>query len=192
MNAPALSLQLRTHTASAHEALENGLDLLRKDLTRTDYVRMLHAFNGYLTPWLERVSRHLPADFAAQLDGRRHLERLAADLRRLDDDTASAPCAALPTIDDVASALGSSYVIEGSMLGARVVGPELQRRFGLTAAEGCAYFSGDGDATGKRWNRFRALLDTRLDAAEQRAAVAAANRTFETLLDWFRAREVAR
>lgn len=192
MNSTALSLQLRSATATAHEALEAGLDLLRADLTRADYVRLLHAFNGYLSPWLERVARHLPDDVGAQLDGRRHLARLDADLQRLDAGAPSARCAALPPIDDFASALGSSYVIEGSMLGARVVGPELQRRFGLSADDGCAYFSGDGSDTGRRWSRFRALLDTRLDAGEQAAAVAAANRTFETLLDWFRARGVAR
>lgn len=192
MSSPALSLQLRTHTATAHEALENGLDLLRKDLTRADYVRLLHAFNGYLTPLLAQVSTHMPEDIRTLLDGQRHLARLDADLQQLDDGAPSARCPTLPTIDNFARALGSSYVIEGSMLGARVVGPELQRRFGLTAADGCAYFSGDGDATGKRWSQFRTLLDTRLRTDEQPAAVEAANQTFETLLNWFRSREVAR
>ncbi len=192
MNSPAFSLQLRTHTATAHEALESGLNLLRSDLTRADYVRLLHAFNGYLAPWLEQVRRHLPEDIGSLLDGRRHLARLDADLQRLDDGAPSARCEALPAIDDFASALGSSYVIEGSMLGARVVGPELQRRFGLTAADGCAYFSGDGDATGRRWSQFRALLDTRLRVDEHAAAIEAANQTFATLLNWFRSREVAR
>ena len=191
MNASALSLQLRTNTAAAHEALETGLDLLRADLTRADYVQLLHAFNGYLTPWFERVTAYLPDDVDTLIDGRRHLTRLDADLHRLDRGAPSARCAALPAIDDYASALGSSYVIEGSMLGARVVGPELQRRFGLTADDGCAYFSGDGAATGKRWSQFRALLDS-LRADQQPAAVAAANQTFETLLDWFRSRRVAR
>lgn len=192
MTLSTLSLQLRADTAAAHEALETGLDLLRKDLTRADYVRLLHAFNGYLAPWLEHVSAHLPGDIGALLDCRRHLVRLEADLRHLDGGAPSVRCTALPAIGDFASALGSSYVIEGSMLGARVVGPELQRRFDLAADAGCAYFSGDGEATGKRWSRFRTLLDTRLRADEQATAVAAANRTFETLLDWFRSREVAR
>lgn len=190
MTTPALSLQLRSRTAAAHEALENALDLLRADLTHADYVRLLHAFNGYLTPWLERVRPYLPDEVGMQLDGHRHLERLNADLRHLDDGAPSALCDALPAIDDFASALGSCYVIEGSMLGARVVGPELQRRFGVGADTGCAYFSGDGADTGRRWSRFRALLDS-LHADQQAAAIAAANRTFETLLDWFRARDVA-
>jgi heme oxygenase (biliverdin-IX-beta and delta-forming) len=192
MNSPALSAQLRANTAAAHAALEAGLDLLRSDLKRADYIRLLHAFKGYLAPWLDRISARLPDDINTMLDGRRHLLRLDADLQRLNGGVPTAHCTELPAIDDFASALGSSYVIEGSMLGARVVGPELQRRFGLTADSGCAYFSGDGDGTGKRWSQFRGLLDTRLSAEEQAAAVAAANRTFETLLNWFRLREVAR
>lgn len=188
----ALSQQLREQTAAAHQSLEDHLDILRDDLTRANYVDLLQAFNGYLTPWLPRVQAHLSADLNEALDGQRHLDRLQLDLNKLDAAIDAEYCSELPPVVDFASAMGSCYVIEGSMLGARIVGPALQRRFGLDAESGCAYFAGDGDATGRRWNIFRKALDERFAASEYNAVIDSANKTFETMQRWFQLREVAR
>ena len=75
---------------------------------------------------------------------------------------AALPCAA-PTR---AFALGRLYVMEGSALGAVMLGPVLERTLGLTA--GMAYFRGAGAETMPRWMAFRGVLDRELAEPKDR------------------------
>jgi hypothetical protein len=85
-----------------------------------------------------------------------------ADVRWLSARALLASCemradavAALP-LDDVAAVMGSLYVIEGSALGGRVIGP--QTREDARSRPGTAEattFEGFGDATGAMWRDFR-------------------------------------
>ena len=91
-------------------------------------------------------------------------------------------------------------MVEGAALGGRVIARALERRFGWTAARGCAFFAGeaprgrtadratDGEATAPRWREVLASLD-RLAESGARAPdiVAAACATFAALARWIEA-----
>ncbi len=190
-----LTLQLRERTAAAHRALESRLAILRPSLTFSEYLEILRAFYGFLAPWWPQVARCLPLAVAETIDGARHVQRLTTDLQafgEVAENLTLASAMQLPKIDSAAAALGSCYVVEGSMLGARVIAPELQRRFNIGPAHGAMYFGGDGEQTGKRWALLRAMLDDLVDEGEQHAAIMAAEATFSTLLQWFEMNGVTR
>ena len=180
----SLALRLRNATADVHREIETSLDLLGEHLRLADYVALLRAFHGFLAPWEARLaaSGHVSAEEAAE---RRHSGRLEADLAHFGEQALAdiAHAGALPRLDSAAAVLGSRYVIEGSTLGGRIVGPHLQRRFGLADGRGCAYFNGYGTRTGAMWKAFQAQL-AHAPEAMHAAAVESARDTFRLLHDW--------
>lgn len=65
-----------------------------------------------------------------------------------------------------AFALGRLYVMEGSALGAVMLGPLIERTLGLTT--GMRYFRGAGAETMPRWMAFRGVVDRELADAQAR------------------------
>ncbi|HWI55760.1 MAG TPA: biliverdin-producing heme oxygenase, partial [Bacillota bacterium] len=95
-------------------------------------------------------------------------------------------CRALPPVTQCAEALGTLYVIEGATLGGQFIARHLAARFGLTPANGAAFFHSYGLQVGPRWQQFRAFLVSASAELEQERAtiIASAQRTFQALDDW--------
>lgn len=72
----------------------------------------------------------------------------------------------LQSVEQPLMLLGALYVLEGSALGARVVGPLVSRALLLTGDEGLSYLSGDGAATSSRWRQFQQRMNA-LELSEQ-------------------------
>jgi heme oxygenase len=182
-------------TAVQHRQLEGALDLLRDELTRENYVDILRAFHDFLLPWEGRVQALLAPLNDPAIAQRRHVWRLRQDILSL---TGASPdqlgieiCSALPELATTGAALGSMYVIEGSTLGGRIISAHMESRFAVTPENGCAYFSGNADQTGRMWAAFRERLDTTVAVAAQEEAIKAAVDTFDCLRTWLVARGVA-
>jgi heme oxygenase len=116
------------------------------------------------------------------------LVRLRGDLIRLGVDPACVPLAPLPAAVTVADAVGLVYVLEGSVLGGRIIARHLAERLALGADDGAAFYVDPPAGTRPRWTDVCAIIDRWADAAgpdAEAAMVAAARRSFVELDSWF-------
>lgn len=189
---------LREATAAFHRRVETQLDLLDPELTLERYRRILEAFFGYYAP-LEHALASASASASATASPRGFA--LAARTPRIERDlvtlgisrqqVAALPrCMTLPPLNGAAGVAGCLYVVEGASLGGRVISRALRRRLGLHADNGASFFAGEGDATAARWKAVLAWIEevgATLHCGN--AIVATACKTFDTLEQWFRARD---
>ena len=184
--------RLKAETAQCHSRLENALDLMRAEWPRDEYISLLEAFYGYITPWEEAASAAMPDHFKAFFDERRKSSMLAADIVVMTRDRGrirTLPLAGeddLPDMHGLGRVFGSMYVMEGSTLGGRFIAPHVATLFGLQKGEGNAYFEAYGPRTGSMWNAFRETAASAVPATgdEYDAAVSAAVQTFDGLHAW--------
>ena len=120
----------------------------------------------------------------AFVDPRRKLDLLADDISRLSEGTPrldGLPCPREPfAFATAAEALGSMYVVEGSMLGGKLIARHVVTTIGHVPAYHDAY----GARTGAMWRAFQARLAGDLAAPQAEAAIAAARLTFLRLRQW--------
>lgn len=176
--------RLRTETAAQHDALEAGLALLDRPLSRDRFLGVLKGFHGFHAVWEPAAALSHYAEF---LTPRHRLAGVERDLRAM--GLSDAEIAALPRCEAAADlaakpagVLGASYVLEGSSLGGAVITRALSGEAWLPKG-GFAYFNPYGDQTGVRWRETRAFID-REGGDLQDEVTAAAARTFDLLQDW--------
>ena len=179
--------RLREETHERHRAVERDLDLMRPDLTRADWVRLVGQFYGFYVPWEAAVGRAAAADGeVAQLAAaRRKSAWLEGDLTELGVDPATLPrCEALPVLPSPAHALGSMYVFEGATLGGQHISRHVESRLGLTGGRGYSFFRGYGTETGRMWQAFRERVTALAPALDNDIIVASACETFDRFHNW--------
>lgn len=176
--------RLRTETAAQHDALEAGLALLDRPLSRDRFLGVLKGFHGFHAVWEPAAAQSAYAEF---LRPRRRLVGVERDLRSM--GLAQADIDALPRCGEAADlaatpagVLGASYVLEGSSLGGAVITRALSGE-AWPPEGGFAYFNPYGDQTGVRWRETRAFIE-REGADFQDEVTAAAARSFDLLLSW--------
>lgn len=179
--------RLREATRADHEAIEKVVDVMRPDLTRRHYVRLLEAFYGFLAAW-EPAARAGAPRLAGMLGERRKAHLLERDLRHFGyDDAALAAiprCANLPKLSDVNDVLGSMYVLEGSTLGGQLIARHVEAVLGLEPGHGNAYFRGYGERTGAMWQSFRGVLAATDPASAISPICESGCETFRRLHNW--------
>lgn len=183
---------LKSGTAAQHQNVENLMPFFREQFSLQDYTQTLAAFLGFFEP-VEQALRDA-TDWAAvgidiQQRSRAHL--LRNDLQALGlsaAEIASLPRASsLPPMDNLESALGCLYVLEGSTLGGQVIGRELARRFGIDASTGASFFLSHGSGVGDMWREFCFVVRRHAGQPDSRQlAIEAAKQTFASLEDWMR------
>jgi heme oxygenase len=185
---------LRHATDAAHRRLHEHREfaaLLRGDLSRTSYRRLLFGLLGLHAPIEQRLAPHDAHPWLAwrAAGGTPRSRRLRHDLAALgvDDaaiDAAPEAGALLPRLDDPAAALGCAWVIEGSALGAKVMAARLDTMLGADAAACGTFFRAEPQQT-QQW---RACCDSvaacGADAARRDAMLAAAEATFDAFAVW--------
>ena len=180
---------LRRATHERHEAIEALLQL-HHPLPRDRYERILGGFESFLRDWEPHLQAALPPELAAEAAARSRLPFLRHDLQVLGlprrEDRPCSLAARLP-LPDLAAALGSQYVLEGSALGGQLVARQLAANLGLSPQSGAAYFHGWGEDTGRHWKQFRTRLDAHVppEGPACDRACEAASRTFDLLIDTF-------
>ena len=183
--------RLRTATATAHQRLEDDLDIFGKVAGADSRRRLVERFHGLhvgaeraLSPWLHDIDGLVFGE-------RSRLPALDRDLKALGATVAGlVPVCAVASPASVAEALGMLYVLEGSTLGGHVIGRRMASE-GLDRV-GLTFLDPYGARVGERWRDFLAVLEreTASDAARE-AAATGARRAFAVTHDWLCAEVVA-
>jgi heme oxygenase len=131
---------------------------------------------------------HRPFEVAGRIapDRTRWIE---SDLAALGVDCFAASalprCLALPLGASREYRLGARYVVEGSALGGRSLGRQLDGLLGAGVVAGRRFFTGHGAATGDVWRDYLAHLAAVPDVALKHAAVVdGATETFAIFEQW--------
>lgn len=156
--------QLKERTASMHRALEQlplSVSLTSPAISRTDYEKYLLRMLPVVQD-LEANIYPLLQPVVPDLAQRRKLPLLLADLEYLQVETPDTPARPLSLAAkdmSVPFAMGIMYVMEGSTLGGRFIGNNIQKTLGYTQETGARYFGGYGPTTGSMWKSFLQQLN---------------------------------
>ncbi len=185
--APTLLAVLREGTRASHERVEAVpalACLMSPALTSASYVfalQALQAMHAGVASRLARLKQDGPATCAPD-DAPWHL--LAEDLAWF----GARPRRAMAfhrVIEDRLAGLGALYVVEGSALGARVIGRAVAQSLGVSPGSGGSFFcSPTAEAARSRWLAVASFLTASgasLDADEQARVVAGARAVFDAL-----------
>jgi len=184
--------ELRLSTRAEHDRIEQILRLT-EPMSLARYAQVMSGFEAFLRTWEPRVRAALPARLQPWFEERRRGGFARADVDWLQSVAGVAPtrleahAAARLPLDQLAQAMGSLYVIEGSALGGRVIAPRLAQTLDLVPGRGASYFHGFGDETGAMWRDFRTQAALELGGSGQATALAcqSAKDTFGALIDLF-------
>ena len=176
--------RLRDETRDLHERVERRLPLLDPGVTLAAYRETLAALHALHAPLERRLARVPGLDRCLpDLARRWRAPRLAADLRALGagPSLVAVESPYVPAVDDVPTALGALYVLEGATLGGRLVARHVTSALPVTADDGCGYFASHGVHVGAAWHAFRRAVVAYAaprDEAAAAAIVAGSRRTF--------------
>lgn len=164
----SLRQRLRHGTAVLHREVELAVDLPASVRTRDDYAALLSRLHGFHAP-LERQlaaspwSEHWRA-VGVDLERHRRSHLLAADLQGMGAPVPAQGSTPL-SIGSFGEALGCLYVLEGSSLGGRVLGPAIRATLGPVPT---AFFDSDGRGHPSPWRSLQEAL-RRFDAGRNGA-----------------------
>lgn len=176
---PTMHAYLKRQTRDLHDRVEIGFDLTGRVRTLDGYrgaLLALHHLHGVAGAALDAVDWQGEAVDTARMATRRGW--LAEDLRAL-DCAVPPPSSQRLALDSPTEALGCLYVLEGSMLGGRVIYRAIGAALGIGSDNGGRYFCGFGSGTGSAWSEFVAVLDAHPVATDGAAALNGARKTFE-------------
>lgn len=181
----SLLQRLKQETLSAHEKLEEDLQLLRPDLSLSEYRVILESFYGFYAPWEQRAAPVLDRVLPSFFEERRKGPLLERDLKVLRSNVVSLPkCSSLPETTSLLPLLGSLYVLEGATLGGQILTRHFTDHLHLSCEEGCSFFCSYGAAVGQRWRAFCELLLQNSSPENDPVIVHSAVETFRCLRDW--------
>ena len=173
------------------------MDLIRPDITTSEYVSYLGALYGYyhaLEPRLISADTEFCSGVLG-LAARAKLAWIEQDLNQLSGygtSTAIDVCQATPLIRNGPEAVGCAYVIEGSTLGGSVIFRHMQKHLGITPDAGARFLYGYGEATGEHWKSFiRAIEAMNFSVKQREASAISAIATFDTMREWLSLRNVS-
>lgn len=173
-----LPSRLRRETADLHTAVETATGLPLSIRSRLDYVSLLYRLHGFHQAAEEALanSQWSAAWAEINVDVRRHRRAhlLASDLQAMGASRPS-PATPLEGIDDFPTALGCLYVIEGSSLGGRVIGPAIRSTIGDVPT---SFFDSVDRGHPSPWRSLKDALGRFGDGADCDAVVKGARLTF--------------
>ena len=172
-----LSDKIKEATKTAHQQLEVlVVKRLKAIRNNADYANLLKHFYAYFSKVEQAIAPFISAEVLPDYPSRRNTLYLKKDIEALGATTDELPIAQAPAVADTVSALGALYVMEGSIMGGRIIVQMLEKA-GITT--GVSFFSGYGEATGQMWQRFTEVLNRHAPTEEDQVrAIAAANATF--------------
>jgi len=178
--------RLRDETRLLHEKVERELDRSGAYSSMEPYQVLLTRFFGFFQDWEPQVGETLADE--AFFGPRRKLHLLEKDLHFFGYDAvavAALPrCPDLPPTRDVAGAMGSLYVLEGSTLGGQVISHRLERLLGLQGGHGYAFFRSYGREVSSMWRGFGERLASISSPRTEEASIRSAKLTFARLHGW--------
>jgi len=179
-----LSTNIKEATKEAHQQLEKKVVLKLKSIrSNGDYADLLKYFYVYFNAVEKAIAPYITQELLPDHAERRNSTYLKADIEQLGCGLNDLPTVQTPKIDNVASALGAMYVMEGSIMGGSII-VQMLAKYGVT--EGISFFSGYGEATGQMWGKFVGVMNTEVKTEElEEQSITAANETFSRFSDVF-------
>ena len=178
-----LAALLKEQTLTQHQQLEKLLVSQIKSVgSRDDYVNLLQLFYTYFGGLEDLINRYISTAQLPDHEQRRKTAALANDIKAFGaQPAAKAAVKDLPQINNVGTALGALYVIEGSTLGGSIISKMISGRIGID--KGLSFFNGYGETGMQMWGIFKDVLNRR-PADEEAVIVKAANDTFLYFEKW--------
>lgn len=181
--APTLSRaqNLKAATADVHENIDQSIMAKDPFADTESYVSFLSLQYYFLKDVSalychESLTKHIP-----NLVSRKRLTMLEQDFADL-----SVPVPAtykepqINTDTDFATALGWLYVVEGSKVGAAMLGKQLQNKLEYHAQHGGHYLAGPGAGRGSAWRELVNIIDSvELDEQQETALIEGARQAFK-------------
>lgn len=178
--------RLRAATRDLHdrvEAMPRLARLRRPGLTLEQYADTLGRLHRFFAQCERQVTAGLGAAELAALEVRMKAPLLARDLARLGRDPPAVGDPGSPAAVTPGHTLGLLYVLEGSVLGGRVLEREVRGHLGPAVDDALAFYRCYEPDTAGHWRRFCAGLEARLAAEGPLAqAEAGAREAFAALL----------
>ncbi len=178
--------RLKIETRPAHDRIETAIDLERRIANREAYKDLLIRFYGFHSAW-EKAALETASD-KDFFHGRCKTDLLVKDLKALgmsEDEIIRLPqCDSLMPLPQPEAVLGSMYVVEGSTLGGAIIAHEVERKLGMTAETGCAYFRSYGRDIAVMWKVFGTKLLAASSPETDDVIVETAKKTFDVMHDW--------
>lgn len=197
-----ITLQLKEATQGTHSKIEKlkffGA-LFNKQLSQTNYIYQLkalaivfsvleHEITSIKHSTVKTILKSYPLKY---LIIKKDLEFLNAralpdNLYVVSQSLDIADCILRRTASSPLSLLGYLYVLEGSMLGGKVLLSHYKDCFDLDDTQGLSFFSMYGDQASKNWNQFKNKMDEALfSMEEQQQIVDAAVECFEKFYELY-------
>lgn len=181
------SERLKHDTGSVHQYTEKLLIRKLKAIqSASDYAHVLKIFYGFFHPVESLISQYIDISLLPDFHSRGVSDKIRNDLAFLNDTTSTPLCSVLPRIENVLSACGALYVIEGSTLGGQVIAKMLKENCPFPIPdEALTFFRGYNENTLPMWRAFQTFLNNSFQTPEQMTAVTAvAAETFEKMGEW--------
>lgn len=183
---------LKDTTAADHEALERlplSVSVTNPAVTLKDYSNYLEHMWPFVQDLEENIYPLLIA-IVPDIDQRRKRSLILEDLHVLGAHIPrffSWPFTSVTEKITTPFALGIMYVMEGSTLGGKFIGNNIQQALGYNAESGAQYFAGYGAATGSMWKAFLGYLSHYQKTNNTDEEIfAGANYAFRTIHDYFK------
>ena len=185
----SLTQRLRTATHDAHVRLEQSLDIMRPDLTMSQYVQQLGRWLGFCRTWEAAGESVFKSKLRPFFRARRKTPLIVKDLLACGVPAvaiAKLPAFSSHTLDfaNPSSAFGTLYVIEGSTLGGAYIAKHVEARLALTTQSGLSFFMSYGALRGKHWADTKQLLNHPTFPINRERMIQSAVATFEHLGEW--------
>lgn len=185
-----LSNNIKEATKTAHQQLEViAVKKIKAIRSKDDYADLLKHFYVYFNAVEKAISPFITENVLPDYKERRNSSYLKQDIEVLGFNVEDLPVAQAPVIPDTIAALGALYVLEGSIMGGRVI-IQMLEKLGITS--GISFFSGYGVDTGIMWQRFIDVLNKYAPTEDDETiAIAVANATFNNFGEVFTAAPVS-
>ena len=180
VSAPSRALKLRQGTADLHDNIDKSIMAKDPFANVDNYVQFL-SLQYYFLKDVAALYEH--SELSKHIDdlvSRRRLGLLKQDFADLERALPRSSLA--PLIDnntDLATALGWLYVVEGSKVGAAMLGKQVQARLHYTGEFAARYLAGPGAGRGSAWRHLVQLIDNiELTQAQEQALIDGARQAF--------------
>lgn len=179
-----LSTNIKEATTQAHQKLEKKVvQKLKAIRSNEDYADLLRHFYAYFSHLEKAIAEYITPDLLPDYKDRRNSSYLKRDIEELGSTVNDLPETNVPEISGPIQALGALYVMEGSIMGGRII-VQMLEKYGVT--KGVSFFSGYQEATGQMWGTFTGVLNQAAKTDEDQVlAIQAANETFANFSDVF-------
>ena len=147
-----INIAIKEATKEAHLALEKKVVRKIKAIQNwSDYANFLKYFYAYFSHLESAMAPFITEDRLPHYKDRRNSNYLKRDIEVLGGNTDNLPNTTVPVIENHLQAFGALYVMEGSIMGGRII-VKLLENVGIR--QGVSFFSGYGENTEEMWELF--------------------------------------